>query len=147
MNKLAAVFAGVWLGLQLGIGYVAVPVLFQHMGKMEAGAMAGSMFDFVAYTGLAVWLLLYFIGRHELGRSLMRSKTNKFVLLLLSLLAVNQFLVTPVIEAHKSGGSNWLLSLLGGSFGQWHGTSSVIYMLCSLLALGLVFRLLKLDWH
>ena len=77
----------------------------------------------------------------------MRSKTNKFVLLLLSLLAVNQFLVTPVIAAHKSGGSNWLLSLLGGSFGQWHGTSSVIYMLCSLLALGLVFRLLKLDWH
>ena len=52
-----------------------------------------------------------------------------------------------MIEAHKSGGSNWLLSLLGGSFGQWHGTSSVIYMLCSLLALGLVFRLLKLDWH
>ena len=121
MNKLAAVLAGVWLGLQLGIGYVAVPLLFQHMGKMEAGAMAGSMFDFVAYTGLAVWLLLYFIGRHELGRSLMRSKTNKFVLL--------------------------LLSLLGGSFGQWHGISSVIYMLCSLLALGLVFRLLKLDWH
>ena len=54
MNKLAAVLAGVWLGLQLGIGYVAVPLLFQHMGKMEAGAMAGSMFDFVAYTGLAV---------------------------------------------------------------------------------------------
>lgn len=47
MNKLAAVLAGVWLGLQLGIGYVAVPVLFQHMGKMEAGAMAGSMFDFM----------------------------------------------------------------------------------------------------
>ena len=43
MNKLAAVLAGVWLGLQLGIGYVAVPVLFQHMGKMEAGAMAGSV--------------------------------------------------------------------------------------------------------
>ena len=42
MNKLAAVLAGVWLGLQLGIGYVAVPVLFQHMGKMEAGAMAGA---------------------------------------------------------------------------------------------------------
>jgi hypothetical protein len=113
MNKLAAVLAGVWLGLQLGIGYVAVPLLFQHMGKMEAGAMAGSMFDFVAYTGLAVWLLLYFIGRHELGRSLMRSKTNKFVLLLLSLLAVNQFLVTPVIAGAQKRRQQ-LAALLAG---------------------------------
>ncbi len=147
MQKLAAVLAGAWLGLQLGIGYLAVPVLFEHMGKMEAGAMAGSMFNVVAYSGLAVWLLIYFIGRHELGRSLLRSKTNKFVLLLLLLLAVNQFLITPVIEAHKTGGSNWLLSLVGGSFGQWHGTSSIVYMLCSLLAIGLVFRILRLDWH
>ncbi|UOO82664.1 DUF4149 domain-containing protein [Uruburuella testudinis] len=147
MSKLAAVLAGAWLGLQLGIGYLAVPVLFQHMGKMEAGAMAGTMFEVVAYSGLAVWLLIYFIGRHELSRSLLRSKTNKFVILLLVLLSVNQFLVTPVIEAHKAGTTNWLLSLVGGSFGQWHGTSSVIYMLCSLLALGLVFRMLRLDWH
>ncbi|MDO5640363.1 MAG: DUF4149 domain-containing protein [Neisseria sp.] len=147
MQKLAAVLAGVWLGLQLGIGYLAVPVLFQHLGKLEAGAMAGTMFNVVAYSGLAVWLLIYFIGRHELNRSLLRSKTNKFVLLLLALLAVNQFLVTPVIEAHKAGAANWLLSLVGGSFGQWHGTSSVIYMVCSLLAIGLVFRILRLDWH
>ncbi|KLT72177.1 membrane protein [Neisseria arctica] len=147
MNKLAAVLAGAWLGLQLGIGYLAVPVLFSHMTKMEAGAMAGSMFNVVAYSGLAVWLLIYFIGRHELSRSLIRTKTNKFVLLLLALLAINQFLVTPVIEAHKAGTTNWLLSLVGGSFGQWHGTSSVIYMVCSILAFGLVFRMLRLEWH
>lgn len=147
MNKLAAVLAGLWLGLQLGIGYVAVPVLFENMGKIEAGSMAGAMFDVVAYSGLAVWLLVYFIGRHELSRSLLRSKTHKFVLLLLLLLAVNQFLITPVIEAIKTGGSNWLLSLAGGSFGQWHGTSSIVYMVCSVLALGLVFRIVRLDWH
>ncbi|MDO1508993.1 MULTISPECIES: DUF4149 domain-containing protein [unclassified Neisseria] len=147
MNKLAAVLAGTWLGLQLGVGYLVAPILFQNMGRMEAGALAGVMFNVVAYTGMAVWLLVYFIGRAELSRHVMRSYTNKFVLALLSFLAVNQFLVTPVIEAHKAGKTNWLLSLIGGSFGQWHGISSIIYMICSVLALGLVFRLLKLDWY
>lgn len=147
MNKLAAVLVGAWLGLQLGVGYLVVPVLFQHMSKMEAGAIAGTMFDFVAYSGLAVWLLVYFIGRHELNRSLLRSKTNKFVLILLLLLVASQFLVTPVIEAHKTGTSNWLLSLTGGSFGQWHGISSIIYMVCSLLAVALALRILRLDWR
>ncbi|WP_107928139.1 DUF4149 domain-containing protein [Neisseria animaloris] len=147
MNKLAAVLVGVWLGLQLGVGYLVAPILFQNMGRMEAGALAGVMFNVVAYTGMAVWLLVYFIGRAELNRHVMRSHTNKFVLALLSFLAANQFLVTPVIEAYKAGTTNWLLSLIGGSFGQWHGISSIIYMICSVLALGLVFRLLKLDWY
>ncbi|WP_107855414.1 DUF4149 domain-containing protein [Neisseria weaveri] len=147
MNKLAGVLAAVWLGLQLSVGYLFAPVLFQNMTKMEAGKLAGFMFDIVSYTGLAIWLLVYLIGRHELSRSLMRTHTNKFVAALLALMAVNQFVVSPVIEAYKNNTGNWLLSLVGGSFGQWHGVSSIIYMVCSLLAVGLVFRLVKLDWY
>ena len=97
-----------------------------------------------------------FVTEGEKLRTAIPSMPNQFRLSLDELLPVAERAATlgipalalfPVIEAHKTGGSNWLLSLLGGSFGQWHGTSSVIYMLCSLLALGLVFRLVKLDWH
>lgn len=147
MKKLAAVLAGVWLGLQLGMGYVAAPLLFQNLQRMQAGELAGVLFNVVAYFGLAVWLLVYVVYKMHVERGYTRSYTPKWIVLLLVLMAVNQFLITPVIEAHKAGESNWLLGLIGGSFGQWHGVSSIVYMVCSVIGLGLVFRLLKLDTH
>lgn len=148
MNKTAGVLAAAWLGLQLGVGYLVAPVLFQNLERMQAGSLAGILFNVTAYAGLAVWLLVYVAGRLENRRNpYAKVRAGKWVLLLLILLAVNQFLITPVIEAHKTGTANWLLSLLGGSFGKWHGTSSIIYMVCSLLGLGLVFRLVKLEWR
>ena len=145
MNKLAAVLAGVWLGFQIGAGYVTAPLLFQNLERMQAGALAGVLFDVAAYFGLAVWLLVYTVYKSRADRGYGRAYTPKWIVLLLVLLAANQFLLTPVIEAHKNGTANWLLSLVGGSFGQWHGASSVVYMVCSIIGLGLVFRLLKLD--
>ena len=147
MNKLAVALAGIWLGMQVMAGYVAAPVLFKSLPKLQAGAIAGELFNVVSYAGLVIWALVYFVGKRAAAVRNVQSINGKLIAVLWLGLAANQFLVTPVIEAHKTGGSNWLLSLLGGSFGQWHGTSSVIYMLCSLLALGLVFRLVKLDWH
>ncbi len=147
MKKLAGVLAGAWLGLQLGVGYLVAPVLFQNLERMQAGALAGVLFTVTAYIGLFVWLLVYFTGRSEQKRAYARAHTGKWILLLLALLAVNQFLITPVIEAHKTGAANWLLTLLGGSFGRWHGTSTIIYMVCSVLGLGLVFRLVKMEWR
>lgn len=147
MKKLAGVLAGAWLGLQLGVGYLVAPVLFQNLERMQAGALAGVLFTVTAYIGMFVWLLVYFTGRSEQKRAYTRAHTGKWILLLLVLLAVNQFLITPVIEAHKTGTANWLLTLLGGSFGRWHGTSTIIYMVCSVLGLGLVFRLVKMEWR
>lgn len=147
MKKLAGVLAGIWLGLQLGTGYLVAPVLFRNLPKMQAGNLVGVLFDVVAYIGLGVWLLVYFAGLAEGRRGYVRTHTGKWVLLLLALLAANRFLVTPVIEALKTGGTNRLLSLAGGSFGQWHGASSIIYMLCSLLGLWLVLRLVEFKWR
>ncbi len=147
MKKLAGVLAGAWLGLQLGVGYLVAPVLFQNLERTQAGELAGVLFTVTAYIGLAVWLLVYFTGRTEEKRAYARPYTGKWVLLLLVLLAANQFLVTPVIEAHKMGTANWLLTLLGGSFGRWHGVSTIIYMVCSVLGLGLVFRLVRMEWR
>ena len=65
--------------------------------------------------------------------------------LLLTLLAANQFLIAPVIAAHKAGTGNWLLSLAGGSFGIWHGISSLIYLACGLIGAGLLLRYLSFN--
>ena len=148
MERLAGLLAGTWLGVQITAGYIAAPLLFEHFNKMDAGNVAGSMFTVSAYWGMLAWSLVYVLIRKEQGRSFSRHHrgiASKCVVLLLVLLAVNQLLVTPVIEALKTNNTHWLLSWLGGTFGMWHGVSSIIYLLCTLLGIGLVLRYVRCD--
>ena len=54
---------------------------------------------------------------------------------LIVLLAVSEWVITPVIVAIKQKQSQWLYDLVGGSFGMWHGISSSVYLLITLLLL------------
>ena len=147
MNRLCALLTSLWLGMQVMAGYVAAPILFEQLGKQEAGNIAGVLFSINNYFGLLAWIVAWLVVRSERNRSLSDNGkvAPKFIILLLLLTASNQFLISPVIAAHKTGTENWLLSLLGGSFGMWHGISSIIYLVCSLLGLGLLWRYLKFE--
>ncbi|MDO4434181.1 MAG: DUF4149 domain-containing protein [Alysiella sp.] len=145
MRRLTAVAAGLWLGLHIGFGYIAAPILFARLDKITAGNIAGSLFHYVNGLGLVVWLAAYFICRNDSRRNRYApQKTHRLVAFLLFLTAFNEFLMTPVIEALKTGQNNWLHSWIGGSFGMWHDISSLIYMLASLVGLILCFMLLRL---
>ncbi|WP_416192658.1 DUF4149 domain-containing protein [Neisseria sp. CCUG12390] len=146
MNKSVAALAGVWLGLQVMAGYIAAPVLFKNLPKLQAGAIAGELFAVVSYSGLVIWALVYFAGKRLSAVQNIRSVNSRLIEVLWAGLAVNQFLVTPVIEALKTQTANWLLDLTGGSFGVWHGISSLIYMICAILAAVLVWRISALEW-
>ena len=147
MNRLCTLLTSLWLGMQVMAGYVAAPILFERLGKQEAGNIAGVLFSINNYFGLLAWTMAWLVVRSNQNRSLNNNGkvAPKFIILLLLLTASNQFLISPVIAAHKTGTANWLLSLLGGSFGMWHGISSIIYLVCSLLGLGLLWRYLKFE--
>ena len=147
MNRLCALLTSLWLGMQVMAGYIAAPILFERLGKQEAGNIAGVLFSINNYFGLMAWIVAWLVVRSNRNRSLPDNGkvAPKFIILLLLLTATNQFLISPVIAAHKTGTANWLLSLLGGSFGMWHGISSIIYLLCSVLGLGLLWRYLKFE--
>ena len=147
MNRLCALLTSLWLGMQVMAGYIAAPILFERLGKQEAGNIAGVLFSINNYFGLLAWIVAWLVVRSSQNRSLNNNDkvAPKFIILLLLLTASNQFLISPVIEAHKTGTANWLLSLLGGSFGMWHGISSIIYLVCSVLGLGLLWRYLKFE--
>lgn len=117
-RKISLYAATLWLGMQIMAGYIAAPVLFKMLPKMQAGEIAGVLFDILSWSGLAVWGTV-----------------------LAAAFAANQFLVTPVIEALKYGHENWLLSVVGGSFGMWHGISSMTFMATALLSAVLSWRL------
>ena len=147
MNRLCALLTSLWLGMQVMAGYVAAPILFERLGKQVAGNIAGVLFSINNYFGLLAWIVAWLVVRSSQNRSLNNNDkvAPKFIILLLLLTASNQFLISPVIAAHKTGTANWLLSLLGGSFGMWHGISSIIYLVCSVLGLGLLWRYLKFE--
>lgn len=143
--RLSALSLGVWLGMQLTAGYIAAPLLFRHFPPQQAGEIAGILFDWVHYCGLAAWLAAYIlIKRHQAGHFYCyeRAKAPALTLTMLVLLAVSQFLVTPVIEAFKNQSSHWLPGLLGGSFKQWHAVSGTLYLCTTLLGLCLTVRYL-----
>ena len=135
MNRLCALLTSLWLGMQVMAGYIAAPILFERLGKQEAGNIAGMLFSINNYFGLLAWTVAWLVVRSNRNRSFSDNckAAPKFIILLLLLTASNQFLISPVIAAHKTGTANWLLSLLGGSFGMWHGISSIIYLVCSVL--------------
>lgn len=125
LRKISLYAATVWLGIQIAGGLI-----------MQAGEIAGILFHIISWLGLIIWGILFLTHT----KILTRLQTILLCTLLLSV-AINQFLIAPVIEALKYGHEDWLLSLLGGSFGMWHGISSIVFMTTALLSTALSWQL------
>ena len=125
LRKISLYAATVWLGIQIAGGLI-----------MQAGEIAGILFHIISWLGLIIWGILFLTHT----KILTRLQTILLCTLLLSV-AINQFLIAPVIEALKYGHEDWLLSLLGGSFGMWHGISSIVFMATALLSTALSWQL------
>lgn len=143
MRRLIAVLIGLWLGMQIGFGYIAASILFDHLERMTAGNIAGSLFHWVNNIGLIVWFLAFWVCHRDTRRCRKFGTIKRFIVVLWVLTAINEFLITPVIEALKTKQPYWLLSWLGGNFGTWHGISSLIYLLTTLIGLCLCLTLLR----
>ena len=125
LRKISLYAATVWLGILAAGGLI-----------MQAGEIAGVLFHIISWLGLVIWGILFLTHT----KILTRLQTILLCTLLLSV-AINQFLIAPVIEALKYGYEDWLLSLLGGSFGIWHGISSIVFMTTALLSTALSWQL------
>ncbi len=125
LRKISLYAATVWLGIQIAGGLI-----------MQAGEIAGILFHIISWLGLIIWGILFLTHT----KILTRLQTILLCTLLLSV-AINQFLIAPVIDALKYGYEDWLLSLLGGSFGMWHSISSIVFMATVLLSTALSWQL------
>lgn len=55
LAHLIVIIAALWLGMQIMADYIAAPVLFSHLPKMQAGEIAGILFGILSWTGLVIW--------------------------------------------------------------------------------------------
>jgi len=126
-----------WVGALWAVGYLVVPILFAHLDdRMVAGALAGRMFTALSYIGLVAGLALLVIIALRREARWRRSRLG-MVALMLVMVMIGEFLIQPIMAELKLHG------LVAGSaeaasFAVWHGVSSILYLINSLLGLVVV---------
>lgn len=140
-TALYGIAIAIWLGSLIGIGYIAAPVLFSQLDdRTLAGNLAGAMFSVEAWLGMAcgAYLLLYLAMVH--GTRCMRCSVFWIVLLMLAATLLSHFGIQPLMTELKLEAlpKPVMESALRDRFALWHGVSSGLYLLQTLLGAALV---------
>jgi len=131
-----------WVGGLWAIGYVVAPTLFHELSanRALAGSLAGSMFTMIAWVGVgcAVYLILYLLLHH--GVAAFKSSVFWVALLMSLLTLAGHFGVQPILAQLKAEAlpREVMETVLRDRFARWHGISSVLYLIESLLGIALV---------
>jgi len=130
-----------WVGGLWAIGYIAAPVLFSSLGDRQlAGLVAGKLFSLIGWVGLgsAAYLLLFLLVRQ--GGQVFKGAVLWLVLSMALLVAASQFGIQPLMAQLKADAlpREVMASVLRDRFAAWHGISSILYLVQSLLGLWLV---------
>ncbi len=140
-SALYSIAVTLWVGGLLAMGYLAAPVLFSQLAdRSMAGTVAGAMFSVMAWVGLGCggYLSLYLLfGK---GWRAIQSGVFWIVLLMLVLTAAGHFGVQPILAQLKADAlpRQVMESALRDRFSTWHGVSSALYLVQSLLGIALV---------
>jgi hypothetical protein len=123
------------------IGYMAAPVLFSSLGDRQlAGVIAGKLFALIGWVGLgsAAYLLIFLLSRW--GGRFFKSAVFWLVLLMALLVVASQFGIQPLMAQLKADAlpRGVMESVLRDRFSTWHGVSSILYLIQSMLGLWLV---------
>lgn len=140
-EALYAIAITLWVGGLWAIGGIAAPTLFYQIADRSlAGSTAGQMFTLVAWSGMAcaAYLLLFLVGRRGLG--VLKSGVFWLVLAMLALTLAGHFGIQPILAQLRVDAlpRQIMESTLRDRFAAWHGVSSALYLIESLLGLALV---------
>lgn len=123
------------------IGYIVAPVLFASLTDRQlAGMLAGKLFFLIGWIGLAcaAYLLVFFIVRA--GMRAFKSALFWLILLMAVLTAASQFGIQPLMAQLKADAlpREVMETVLRDRFAAWHGISSILYLVQSMLGLWVV---------
>lgn len=131
-----------WIGGMWAIG-MAARVLFDELDdKQLAGMLAGRLFGVMAWIGIAAaaYLLVYRFARD--GVAAMKTLFFWVVALMLALTLAGHFGIQPILQGLKDQAMPHAVmqSVFADRFARWHGVSSILYLIQSVLGLLLVWR-------
>lgn len=142
-DSLYLIAIALWVGGMLAVGYLAAPVLFAELSdRILAGNLAGKMFTWSARIGLGcgAYLMLFVLFRRGFG--VFKSAVFWLVLVMLLLTAAGHFGIQPILQHLKEDAlpAEVMHSVMRDRFAAWHGVSSVLYLVQSVLGLILVVK-------
>lgn len=140
-DSLYFVVLTLWVGSLWAVGYLVAPTLFATLADRQLAAMlAGKLFALVGWVGLgcAAYLLLFMLLRG--GGAVLKRWTFWLVLLMLVLTVLSQFGIQPVMAQLKAAAlpREVMESVLRDRFATWHGISSVLYLVQSVIGVLIV---------
>ena len=131
-----------WAGSLWTVGYVAAPTFFATLpDRVLAGMVAGNLFRVEAWVSLVCGLLL--LALLGIARDLQYRRTLLWLVAgMLACTLVGYFGIQPYMAALKAaaGPDGVMEGANRARFGLLHGVASVVYLVQSLLAVGLVLR-------
>lgn len=139
LEGLEQLLLSLWVGIMVGIGYIAAPVLFKVLDDRKlAGSLAGEMFHVVTIIGLVFGGVLLLLRYKEESIEFIKQWRGWLLLLMLCMVAVSMFVLQPMIAEVKA------LGISEGSdnakkFGMLHGISSLTYMVTVISGILLLF--------
>lgn len=143
--RIRLLIATLWAGSLWTIGYIAAPTLFAVLERAQAGEVAARLFRIEAWLSVACALaLLALLYRGVEG---LDSRTRRTLLWLvgamLACTAIGYFVLQPFMAELRAvaGPGGVMEGELRSRFGMLHGVASVFYLLQSLLAVGLIWKL------
>lgn len=139
----ASLATTVWVGGLWALGYIAVPILFRAQpDKQLAGLLSGQMLVVIGYIGIVcgTYLLLYRLAIS--GKAAMREWVFWLVAAMLIITLLLQYGIYPLMAEIKlqANSPDVMKSALAPSFRMWHGISSILYLVESLLGAALVIK-------
>jgi len=141
--RLRVLLVTFWVGSAWTIGYVIAPLLFATLtDRAQAGTLAGLFFKAEAWISLicGVSLLAILLAERENPTRIVQIK---LVIAMMLCAVIGYFGLQPYMAelraiAAQSGGI--MDDAMRNRFGVLHGVASVIYLLHSLLGVGLVLK-------
>jgi hypothetical protein len=136
----------VWVGSLLTIGYAVAPVLFAALDRISAGAVAAQLFRIEGVLGVACGVVLLVLANglvrrgNDAYRRLRWLIAGMLVCVLLGYFALQPFM-NAIRMAALAAGTDVAHSPDATRFGVLHGVSSLFYLIESLLAIALVWKL------
>ncbi|MEJ2767634.1 DUF4149 domain-containing protein [Mycetohabitans sp. B46] len=145
-QRLFRLFAMLWVGSLVSIGYLAAPTLFASLDRASAGMVAASLFHTQAVIGMGAGIVLLGFAHAFVKRGDRAYRAARWVIIvMLACVLVGYFALQPFMNALRVAAQQAETdvghSAYAARFGALHVASSVIYLVQSLLGLVLVWRL------
>ena len=143
-SRMRCLIAALWAGSLWTVGYLVAPTLFATLSdRVLAGTVAASMFRSQAWLSIACAALLLVLLQMKMDELAPRRTLLALALAILLGTLVVHFGVQPMMGAlREAAGSGGVMeSAQKSRFGMLHGISSMVYLVQSVLAGVLVWKM------